>query len=203
MTEQLSTEKHNMILNAARKRFAYYGFSKVTMDEISADVGMGKASLYYYFPTKESLFHEVIKNESEQFFTAIQALLEEKISASKMLRGYAAKRMEYFHQLTNLRALTIQQSPEARSPFLEFYKDFHNQEIKILQQILQTGKKTAEFSISNAQQMAEIILQMMYGPRAWLFKMNENKMDEEAYIKLDRTMKEVIEIILNGISKRK
>ena len=54
MTEQLSTEKQAVILDAARKRFAYYGFSKVTMDEIAADIGMGKASLYYYFPTKES-----------------------------------------------------------------------------------------------------------------------------------------------------
>ncbi len=203
MTEQLSTEKHNMILNAARKRFAYYGFSKVTMDEIAVDVGMGKASLYYYFPTKDGLFHAVIKNEVEQFLTVAYSLLDEKITASKMLKAYAAKRIEYFHKLTNLQALIIQQSPETKSHVLELYKDFHNQEIKIVQQILQIGKKTAEFAISNTQQTANIILQIMYGPRAWLLKFNENKLDDEAYQELDKTIKEVIDIILIGISKRK
>ena len=78
MPEQLSTEKQAVILDAARKRFAYYGFSKVTMDEIAADIGMGKASLYYYFPTKESLFEEVVKQEKNQFFNDIHSMMREK-----------------------------------------------------------------------------------------------------------------------------
>jgi len=203
MTEQLSTEKHDMILNAARKRFAYYGFSKVTMDEIAADVRLGKASLYYYFPTKESLFQEVIKHESEQFFAAIFTLLDEKISACRMLREYSSKRIEYFRQLANLRALSFQQSPETKTSFIELYKDFHQKEINVLQQILLAGKKTGELSVTNVHQTAGIILQMMYGPRAWLLKMQEDILGEQFYKDLDHSMKEVIEIIINGISKRK
>ncbi len=203
MTEQLSTEKHNMILNAARKRFAYYGFSKVTMDEIAADVKLGKASLYYYFPTKESLFQEVIKHESEQFFGAVYKLLDEKVSACKMLREYSSKRIEYFRQLANLRALSFQQSPEAKTSFIELYKDFHQKEISVLQQILISGKKNGELAFTNANETASIILQMMYGPRAWLLKIEENALDDEFYQKLERVMKEVIDIIINGISKRK
>lgn len=45
-----------IILEAARKRFAHFGISKTTMNEIAADIGMSKASLYYYFPDKEKLF---------------------------------------------------------------------------------------------------------------------------------------------------
>ncbi|HUX94079.1 MAG TPA: TetR/AcrR family transcriptional regulator [Ignavibacteriaceae bacterium] len=203
MTEQLSTEKHDMILRAARKRFAYYGFSKVTMDEIAADVGMGKASLYYYFPTKESLFHEVIKHESEQFFSGINSMLTEKIPACKMFRSYAGKRLEHFRTLVNLRALSLQQSAETRISFLELYKDFHKQEVEILQQIFQLGKKNGEFSVTNPQQTAEVILQMFYGSRAWFFKVRENSLDEETYNEMESAMKSMIEIIINGISKRK
>ncbi len=203
MTEQLSTEKHDMILRAARKRFAYYGFSKVTMDEIAADVGMGKASLYYYFPTKESLFHEVIKHESEQFFSGINSMLTEKIPACKMFRSYAGKRLEHFRTLVNLRALSLQQSAETRISFLELYKDFHKQEVEILQQIFQLGKKNGEFSVTNPQQTAEVILQMFYGSRAWFFKVRENSLDEGTYNEMESAMKSMIEIIINGISKRK
>ncbi len=203
MTEQLSSEKQTVILEAARKRFAYYGFSKVTMDEIAADIGMGKASLYYYFPTKESLFHEVVKQESDQFLRDIQSMLGEKIPACDMLRKYATKRSEYFKNLANLRALQFQQPAETRLTFVGLYNDFKQQEVNLLQQILVIGQKAGEFSISDTQHSAEIVIQMLYGPRAWLLHKRENTLDEETYQALEQSAKEIVEIILNGIRKRK
>ncbi len=203
MTEQFSTEKQAVILEAARKRFAYYGFSKVTMDEIAADIGMGKASLYYYFPTKESLFEEVIKQEVNQFFGGIENSLAKKIPASDMVRNYAMKRVEHFKKLANLRALGFQQPNETKSSFIEIYKDFQQREVKILHQILQLGKKNGEFDLINTTQSAEAIMQMLYGPRAWLLKKIDKDLDEETYRTLEQATKVIIDIILNGIRKRK
>lgn len=204
MTEQLSTEKQAVILDAARKRFAYYGFSKVTMDEIAADVGMGKTSLYYYFPTKESLFQEVVKQEKNQFFNDINSMVAEKITPCEMLRRYAAKRIEHFRNLANLRALGLQQHGEMKSWSLGLYEDFQKQEVKALMQILQIGKKSGDFVISNLQQSAEVIMQMLYGPRSWvLHKVQRNLDDEETFRLIEQATKEIVEIILNGIKKRK
>jgi len=204
MTELLSTEKQAVILNAARRRFAYYGFSKVTMDEIAADVGMGKTSLYYYFPTKESLFQEVVKQEKSQFFDDINSMVAEKITPCEMLRKYAAKRIEHFRNLANLRALGLQQHGEMKSWSLGLYEDFQNQEVKALMQILQIGKKSGDFVVSNLQQSAEVIMQMLYGPRSWvLHKVQLNLDDEETFRLIEQATKEIVEIILNGIKKRK
>ena len=167
MTEQLSTEKQAVILDAARKRFAYYGFSKVTMDEIATDVGMGKASLYYYFPTKEKLFEEVVKQEKNQFFEDINSMISKKVSSCEMLRRYASRRIDHFRNLANLRALGLQQQGELRARSFELFKEFQTQEVKALQQILEYGKKNGDLGISNPQQSAEAIMQMLYGPRSW------------------------------------
>ena len=59
-----NSPKEKTIVEAARNRFAHYGFSKVTMEEIATDVGMGKASLYYYFPKKEDLFKKLVYRNS-------------------------------------------------------------------------------------------------------------------------------------------
>ena len=75
MTTEKLKDKECAILKAARQRFAHYGYSKVTMDEIAADVEMGKASLYYYFPTKENLFQEVIVQEQDEFAEEIEKIL--------------------------------------------------------------------------------------------------------------------------------
>ncbi len=203
MQEQLSTEKQAVILDAARKRFAYYGFSKVTMDEIAADVGMGKASLYYYFPTKESLFEEVVKQEKTQFFNDINFMIEKKIGSCDMLRQYAAKRIEHFRNLANLRALGFQQHGEMRASSVELYKEFQQQEVYVLQQILQTGKKRGDFTVSNPLQSAEAIMQMLYGPRSWFLHKLQRDLDDETFSLLEQSTKEIVEIILNGIRKRK
>ena len=50
---------------------------------------------------------------------------------------------------------------------------------------------------------AEIVIQMLYGPRAWLLHKRENTLDEETYQALEQSAKEIVEIILNGIRKRK
>ena len=76
ITEKPSKEREKPIIEAARKRFAHYGFSKVTMEEIAADAEMGKASLYYYFPTKEELFSALsfrpIQNAASQTLKYVQ-----------------------------------------------------------------------------------------------------------------------------------
>lgn len=203
MTEQLSSEKQAVILEAARKRFAYYGFSKVTMDEIASDIGMGKASLYYYFPTKEGLFHEVIRQEKEQFLSDIRSMIEKKFIPCDMLRQYASKRVEYFRNLANLRALQFQQSAENRASFLELFKDFQQQEVALLQQILEIGKASGDFDVEEPRQSAEIIMQMFYGPRAWLLLKRENRLDDETYNALEESARQIAEVILNGIKKRK
>jgi TetR/AcrR family transcriptional regulator len=202
MTEQISTEKQAVILDAARKRFAYYGFSKVTMDEIASDVGMGKASLYYYFPTKEGLFHEVIKQEKEQFLDNIRKMIEQKFAPCDMLREYASKRVEYFRNLANLRALQFQQSAETRASFLELFKDFQHQEVALLQEVLEIGKRAGEFEIRDTHQSAEIIMQMFYGPRAWLLLKRENRLDDDTYRALEESARQIAEVILNGIRTR-
>jgi TetR/AcrR family transcriptional regulator, cholesterol catabolism regulator len=48
------------ILEVAREQFLRLGFSPVTMDDIASAAGLGKATLYRYFPGKERLFREVI-----------------------------------------------------------------------------------------------------------------------------------------------
>jgi AcrR family transcriptional regulator len=48
------------ILEAARTRFLRFGLTPVTTDAIASSIGISKATLYKYFPTKERLFREVI-----------------------------------------------------------------------------------------------------------------------------------------------
>lgn len=47
--------RENAILDAVNRLLAQKGFDLMTMDEVAADVGIAKASLYKHFDSKESL----------------------------------------------------------------------------------------------------------------------------------------------------
>lgn len=47
--------RENAILDAVNRLLAQKGFDLMTMDEVAADVGIAKASLYKHFESKESL----------------------------------------------------------------------------------------------------------------------------------------------------
>lgn len=53
-------EIKDRILKKAEEMFLQFGFSRVTMEEIAADLGMSKKTLYKFFPGKEQLLKEII-----------------------------------------------------------------------------------------------------------------------------------------------
>ncbi len=55
-------ENERLILEAAERVFAEAGFGGATMQLIADLAGLPKANLHYYFPTKEALYRQVVRN---------------------------------------------------------------------------------------------------------------------------------------------
>jgi len=58
--EEYAEARRDQILEAALRTFARQGFAETTVDEIAAQAGLGKATLYLYFPSKEILLQKLI-----------------------------------------------------------------------------------------------------------------------------------------------
>ncbi len=59
---EIRRENERVILEAAEKVFAEAGFGGATMQLIADMAGLPKANLHYYFPTKEALYRQVVRN---------------------------------------------------------------------------------------------------------------------------------------------
>jgi TetR/AcrR family transcriptional regulator len=190
------------ILDAARVQFAHYGYAKVTMDEIAGEVGMGKASLYYYFPTKEDLFQAVMVHEHRGFMENIRAMLEHNISASEKIRAYVLQRFEYFNELLNLNILDFRSSVKTKPVLRDMFEDFARQELKLLQTIVREGRERGEFSVASIEQVAEALLHIMQGLRCrFLRRMEGPRIEAKQYKWLKQEQNFVTEIFLRGIQK--
>jgi TetR/AcrR family transcriptional regulator len=202
MTKRQPNHKEDIILAAARKRFAYYGFSKVTMDEIAADVGLAKPSLYYYFPAKEDLFRAVIGHEHDEFLRHMHAVLKQNVPASQKLRLYIDKRFHLFREFVNLSALRISSSIDLRTMPIDLFDNFEQKECTLVQKILRTGKASGEFLLSDPHQAATLLLHVQRGLRLRTLRTApESRVGNEMYNELKKEMRLFIKLFLNGIRR--
>ena len=58
--------KRAAILDAAKRMFVQHGFEGVSMDQIAADAGVSKLTVYSHFGDKEALFAAAVKSHCEQ-----------------------------------------------------------------------------------------------------------------------------------------
>ncbi len=82
------------ILTAATGVFAERGVDGASMDAIATAAELGKATLYYYFKTKEELYGAVLAEGTERFFTGVLAVQRSHDDLATMvaalLRRYTA-----------------------------------------------------------------------------------------------------------------
>jgi AcrR family transcriptional regulator len=67
--KELTKEK---IQQAAFKCVARFGFEKTNLDDIAKEVGLNKASLYYYYKNKEDIFLDITTTATRQFLETLQ-----------------------------------------------------------------------------------------------------------------------------------
>jgi AcrR family transcriptional regulator len=200
MSETISSEKVKIILQAARKRFAHYGFSKVTMDEIAGDVELGKASLYYYFPTKEELFRAVISQEQTEFIKRVEALLQKTTSAKEKLEEYVESRLTFSRELSNLGTLSFHSIFDSKSVFRKLSEDFEEQELKLLKIIIDEGKASGDFRKDLPDELTKVFIHVLQGLKLRFIRfLKEQRMEDEIHLELEAEMKLVANILINGM----
>jgi AcrR family transcriptional regulator len=110
-----SPAKREDILAAAVAEFAHRDFHEVLMDDVAARAGVGKGTLYRYFPTKEELFVAAVLRElSESHTEHLSTLDDEKAPLREVLERTVSRMVEYFDGKEEI--LTLLQRYEHRLP---------------------------------------------------------------------------------------
>ncbi len=204
LDKSLSKEKEGLILNAAKSRFAAYGYSKVTMDEIAEDIGMAKASLYYYFPTKEAIFRSVVLYEQEDFLLSIKKAFERLNSSGEKLLEYMRRRLKLIERLSNLSHAHQQTWYDIKPIFKDLFMSFIQHELHLITQIMQEGKKSGEFQVEHPQKMALMILHVLQGLHLRFFRVYDQQISNESdRVAFEQEVLLFANTVLTGVRKIK
>ena len=79
-------EKRRQLLETAARLFAQKGYEKVSLDEIAARLKLTKASLYYYFKSKDEIFFLIQMDAIEQANAGLEKVLAMKAGPEEKLK---------------------------------------------------------------------------------------------------------------------
>jgi len=82
--QQMLQAREDAIIRAVNLLLAEKGFEAMTVDEVAANVGIAKASLYKHFPSKEDLAAAAMAHLMEQALAFLGSLPEEQASLEKL-----------------------------------------------------------------------------------------------------------------------
>ncbi len=92
--KEITREKNErIILQAAEKIFAQYGFKGATTDSIAKQAGLPKANIHYYFKTKTLLYHAVLERVLDEWTEAARVFeqyQEPKVALTKYIESKMA-----------------------------------------------------------------------------------------------------------------
>lgn len=153
------------ILEAATRCFAHKGYHGATMDDIVAETGLSKGSLYWHFENKRELFRSLMDQWFDEILTRTQSILDESASASAKLTA-----------MLEASASTAAAQPELLRALLEFYtmairdeelrqwlRGLYIANVDTVASLIAQGIADGEFRDGDPQALARLVLAYLDG----------------------------------------
>lgn len=99
VSDEEKSQRRDEIMAAAKKVFARKGFHATTIADVAKQAGLAYGSIYWYFDSKDSLFHELMAVEEEALRSRVSvelAGLGEKAGPEEMFRTAVRATLEFF-----------------------------------------------------------------------------------------------------------
>lgn len=129
-------DRRTTILTAATACFARFGYAKTTLDDIGRSVQLNKASLYYYFPSKDELFIAVVLQESAAFMQALAEQVRHLPTPTEQVHHYLAERLRYYRHVLDQHQVSLAALQVLEPRFDELYAAVLEREVVFLAELL-------------------------------------------------------------------
>jgi TetR/AcrR family transcriptional repressor of mexJK operon len=200
--DQKQDLRREVIIEAAIKRFAHFGVGKTTMTEIGNDLSLSKASLYYYFPDKLSLYAAVLRTITQQTEKKDDEWLQKESDPKKAILLFLDMRTDFIIKYHNILEYLRNYTPATIPPPLDsIFVHLRHRELRRITDIIEKGRTSGQFSIENSEKVAELFFDFLDGFRHTVFSRNGTVFpDKKQFQSILKKEKEFAAIFFNGLS---
>jgi AcrR family transcriptional regulator len=147
----LSSETRQATLDAAARLFAAQTFDKVRMEDVAAEAGIGKVTIYRYFATKETLYTQLLEEIGRDYLGLLQAAERSVRGCRGRLVALVRVALDYFAGkpwlLRLLDRAGIDRDRQTTFPWLEVQR----QMFQMLERLFAEGVVRKEFLVDDLE----------------------------------------------------
>jgi len=133
------------IIAGALKVFNQSGIDKTTMDEIAKESGFGKATLYYYFSSKEEVFIEIMNYGWKDLWQGIESQIISDLKPRKKFIDIVKEIARIVTADKVLYGFLFTAPNYIQEPKNQTWKKYQNRLYSVLQSIIEEGIQKKEF----------------------------------------------------------
>lgn len=183
------------IIRAAMRCFMQRGYNKTTMDQIVAESGLSKGTLYWYFDSKESLFEAALLSVFEGFGDDLIAMLDRCETATEKLHCLSQGAAAFSDSVGGYFSLFLEfwgstsHPDEANQVWYDLLEEYQ----AILSAIVEEGVASGEFQPVDAESLIWALMATYDGLAAYAGFIPD--------LDLQRISQTFTDIVLNGLTR--
>jgi len=178
--------RKKQILKTATQLFASKGYHGVTLDEIAKELGIQKASLYYYIKSKRALLEEISETLVASNMGNLDKIPKSNLSPVEKLRQFIVNQIVTNTNSTDLASIFFDETSSIDYVFYSRFGKFKKRGERDLQLILREGVAKGCFMIDDIKMASFLIFSVCNWVYKW-YKPNGRLRPEDIaneYIKL-------------------
>jgi AcrR family transcriptional regulator len=175
------------ILRAAETIFTGRDFHDVQMDDVAAACGVGKGTLYRYFPSKRELYLAVMFDGIERLRTELEQTLDPGAPPAHRIERIVHRTLAYFWDRRFFFALIHQNEHKPDADVREWFR--HREQLsRLVQETLEQAMAAGHLRQVDARIATEMLLGMMRG-------VNRYRTRDD---RLDTLVASVVDVFMRG-----
>jgi AcrR family transcriptional regulator len=149
----------DLILDAADRLLARYGYKKMTMDDLAQEVGIGKGTIYLHFPSKEEVVLSHVDRIVERLKGELLKIAAGGAAPAARLRGMLVARVMYRFDSVQHYTESLSDLLAALRPGLLARRRRHfEEESEMLAEVLREGLRAGDFDFREPRAAARTLL---------------------------------------------
>ena len=167
--------RKNQILLGALKVFKREGIEKTTMDQVANESGFGKATLYYYYSSKDEIFDDVMLMGWKNLWNCIENLIIKEEGPRLKFINIIKKVGEIVKNDKNLYGFLFTAPNFVSNPSERKWKTYQERLYAILESIIDEGIKKKDF----INIKSDVLMKAVGGLFHTLIISNNEKVDDK------------------------
>ncbi len=151
--------KHDRILDALQTLLQTRSLQTISVNEIAQTAEIGKGSIYYYFPSKDSIFEALIERSYEEPLKTAKVLADQRdispFTRMAMIFQACRNSSSQFLQSQNR---TAADAPEKAFLHQRYVSHIVSELKPVLAEIIRQGIRQGEIHFDRPEALAEIVL---------------------------------------------